>query len=267
MQELLTKKRRKELKRYFDIVQTLVAFNLKIRYRGSFLGIYWSLLNPLIMTGVYTAIFGAAFVEHYNNSILLYMLAAFTGLVAIHFYTTSTSQALVSLVTNGSLLNKVKLPLGAFPVGMIAAHMVQFCVGALPLLFLVTLVTSRNPINAVALLCPVVSLAMFCLGIGYIVSALYVFFRDLPYLYEVISFLMWISTPVFYPSEIVPAKVQPILKLNPLSSIIESIRDIVLAGDLPNAFLILQSILAGSIVLMIGWMFFQLLKPHYMDLI
>ncbi|MEA5468208.1 ABC transporter permease [Spirulina sp. 06S082] len=262
-----TTQQKDDFKRYFEIVRTLVEFNLKVRYRGSFLGVYWSLLNPLIMTGVYTSIFGAAFIDHYNGSIARYMLAAFTGLVAIHFYTTSTSQALLSVVTNGMLLNKIKLPLAAFPLAMVVAHLVQFCVGSLPLLFIVALVTSKNPLNAIALFFPVASLTMLCLGIGYIISALYVFFRDLPYFYEIVAFLLWISTPVFYPAEIVPQKIQPILKLNPLSSIIESIRQLVLSGQSPDLSLIFQSVLAGSIVLMIGWMFFQILKPHYMDLI
>ncbi|WP_204105252.1 MULTISPECIES: ABC transporter permease [Spirulina sp. CCY15215] len=259
--------REESFQRYFEVVRTLVEFNLKIRYRGSFLGIYWSLLNPAIMTGVYTAIFGEAFIKYYNGSILRYMLAAFTGLVIIHFFTTSTSQALLSLTINGTLLNKLKLPAAAFPLAMIFSHLVQFCIGALPFLVIVTLIISKSLLNAIALLFPIIGLAMLCLGIGYIMSALYVFFRDLHYFYEIISFLMWISTPVFYPADIVPQNIQPILKLNPLSSIIESIRQIVLSAQFPDLFLIFQSVLTGSIVLIIGWLFFQILKPHYMDLI
>ncbi|MFM7370584.1 MAG: ABC transporter permease, partial [Sphaerospermopsis kisseleviana] len=99
-----------QVQRYWELLQVLVSRTLKVRYRGSFLGVYWSLLNPLIMTGLYTAIFGVTFASYYGNSIINYVLAAFTGLVVINFFSASTSQALVSVVNNGALLNKIQLP-------------------------------------------------------------------------------------------------------------------------------------------------------------
>ena len=115
-----------QIKHYIELLQVLVSRNLKVRYRGSFLGIYWSLLNPLIMTGLYTAIFGATFAKYYDNSVTNYILAAFTGLVVINFFSASTSQALSSVVSNGALLNKIRLPVSIFPVSMIVANVFQF---------------------------------------------------------------------------------------------------------------------------------------------
>ncbi|MFM6136233.1 MAG: ABC transporter permease, partial [Sphaerospermopsis kisseleviana] len=97
-----------QVQRYWELLHVLVVRTLKVRYRGSILGVYWSLLNPLIMTGLYTAIFGATFASYYDNSILNYVLAAFTGLVVINFFSASTSQALASVVGNGALLNKIR---------------------------------------------------------------------------------------------------------------------------------------------------------------
>jgi hypothetical protein len=88
---------------------------------------------------------------------------------------------------------------------MIAANIFQFAVGSLPLLALVTLYSSHSLINVLALLVPLIALSLVCTGIGFLVSALYVFFRDLPYFYELVVFALWMSSPVFYPSEIVPA--------------------------------------------------------------
>ena len=79
-----------EVSHYIELLQVLVSRNLKVRYRGSFLGIYWSLLNPLIMTGLYTAIFGATFAKYYDDSIPNYVLAALTGLIVINFFSAST---------------------------------------------------------------------------------------------------------------------------------------------------------------------------------
>ena len=86
------------LGRYIEIAQILAIRTLKVRYRGSILGIYWSLSNPVLMTFVYTAVFGTAFSSYYDNSILNYILACFVGLATLNFFSTSTSQALTSVV-------------------------------------------------------------------------------------------------------------------------------------------------------------------------
>lgn len=255
------------LQRYGELAQVLVNRNLSVRYRGSILGIYWSLLSPLIMTGVYTAIFGAAFASFYDDSLLNYILAAFTGLVVINFFSASTSQALMSVVGNGALLNKMPLPMSVFPLSIVMANVFQFCAGPLPLLMLVAGLTSRSLLNVVTVILPFTALVMICLGVGYLVSGLYVFFRDLPYFYELVTFALWITSPVFYPSEIVPENVKPFLIFNPLTGIIESIRQIVLSGELPDIGLVAEAWLSGVILLTLGWFCFRWWKPQFMDLL
>jgi lipopolysaccharide transport system permease protein len=253
--------------RYLELLQILVERNLKGRYRGSFLGVYWSLLNPLIMTGLYTAIFGTVFAKYYDHSTLKYVLAAFTGLVVINFFSAATNQALASVVGNGGLLNKIKLPISIFPVSMIVANIFQFIMGPLPLLLLVTLLLSKNLLNVLALIFPLLALSLVCIGVGFLVSALYVFFRDLPYFYELVCFVLWIGSPIFYPADIVPEKVRYFLQLNPLFPIIESLRQIALSGKLPDLGLIAHSLLNGIILLMLGWSCFRAWQHQFMDLL
>jgi ABC-type polysaccharide/polyol phosphate export permease len=256
-----------QIGRYWELIYVLVSRNLKGRYRGSFLGVYWSLLNPLMMTGLYTAIFGATFASYYNNSLMNYVLAAFTGLIIINFFSAATSQALTSIVNNGPLLNKISLPVGTFPLSMIAANLFQFAVGAFPLLAIITILNSQSIWNLLALPLPLVSLALVCTGIGFIVSALFVFFRDLPYFYELVVFMLSIGTPIFYPAAIVPPVIKPFLEANPLSSIIESLRQIALSGTYPDLGLIASSLLTSVIILTIGIVTFQWLRPQFMDLL
>jgi ABC-type polysaccharide/polyol phosphate export permease len=256
-----------QVQRYWELLQVLVSRTLKVRYRGSLLGVYWSLLNPLIMTGLYTAIFGATFASYYDNSILNYVLAAFTGLVVINFFSSSTAQALASVVGNGALLNKIRLPVSVFPVSMIAANVFQFSVGVLPLLVVITLINSQSLVNVFALLFPFLALILVCIGVGFLVSALYVFFRDLPYFYELVIFVIWISSPVFYPAAIVPKQVKQFLGLNPLSPIIESIRQLTLSGTAPDLSLIGSALLSGIIIMSLGWACFQWWRPQFMDLL
>jgi lipopolysaccharide transport system permease protein len=256
-----------QIRRYWELIEILVERNLKVRYRGSLLGIYWSLLSPLLMTGLYTAIFGTTFASYYDNSIINYLLAAFTGLITINFFSASTIQALKSLVDNGKLLNKIKLPFSIFPLSMVAANIFQFMVGSFPLLILVTLFKVGLSLRIFAILIPFCSLILVCAGIGLLVSTLYIFFRDLPYFYELVVFVLWISSPVFYPSEIVPDPVKPFLVLNPLSPIIEGFRQISLTSEPINLIILVQGFLSGLVVLTIGWLVFRRFRHQFIDLI
>ncbi len=249
----------------------LAEREIKVRYRGSFLGVYWSLFNPLIMTALYTSIFGDAFKKYYHNSLSQYILAAFTGLVVIHFFQGSTSQALASVVNNGSLLNKIRLPVSVFPLSTILANTCQLVIGILPLLTILTLAISKHRweslINVLAIPLPLIGLILLSTGVGLLVSALFVFFRDLPFFYELVQFVLWLTSPIFYPAAIVPEQVRPFLKLNPLSPIIESLRQIILTDDLPDLQLISGAWLSGLIILAIGLVSFNWLRPKFMDLL
>ena len=255
------------LRRYWELLNVLVSRNLKVRYRGSFFGVYWSLLNPLLMTGLYSAIFGTAFASYYDDSILNYILAAFTGLVVINFFSASTSQALNSIVNNGSLLNKISLPSSVFPVSIITSNVFQFSVGVLPVLAVITFIYSQSLVNVLALFLPFLALVLVSTGVGFLVSGLYVFFRDLPYFYELVVFVIWLSSPIFYPAAIVPPHIKQFLVLNPLSPIIESLRQITLSGTSADFGLIWGALLSGMIILSLGWACFHLWRDQFMDLL
>jgi lipopolysaccharide transport system permease protein len=256
--------------RYWEIVSVLARRELKVRYRGSFLGVYWSLFNPLIMTAVYATIFGAAFDKYYHNSLWEYILSAFTGLAVIHFFNGATGQALGSIVGNGSLLNKVKLPISIFPFSIIVANTFQLLVGMLPLLIIVTILRSPHSsilLNVITIPLPLLALILISTGIGFLTSSLFVFFRDLPFFYELIQFILMLTSPIFYPAAIVDPNVRMFLELNPLYPMIESLRQIVLSGNPPDFLLIYRSLLSGIIVLVIGWICFHWLRPKFMDLL
>jgi ABC-type polysaccharide/polyol phosphate export permease len=255
------------LERYLDLVRLLSSRTLKTRYRGSILGVYWSLSNPLLMTGIYSAIFGTAFASYYNNSVLRYMLATFTGLAVLNIFSNTTSQALPSVVDNGGLLNKVRLPVSAFPLSIVASNAFQFAVGTLPVLCIIAAFGSRSLLNVLCVVFPAVSLLLVTAGFSYIASALYVFFRDLPYMYELVLFVMWITSPIFYPIEIVPLRVRPFLALNPLVPIISSLRQIALTHNAPDLILIGWSLLTGVVTLAVGLALFHALRKEFMDLL
>lgn len=257
------------LRRYVDLVTIVASRTLKTRYRGSVLGVYWSLSLPLIMTAVYSLIFGVNFSKdaYYHGSIVDYILACFTGLIVINFFSATTTQALTSIVGSGALLNKIKIPVSVFPISIVCANIFQLLVGALPVLLIVTLITSHSPLNMLALFVPIIALVMIATGFSLLASGLFVYFRDVPHLYEVVVFILWMTSPIFYPPDVVPAVIRPYIGLNPLVSVMNSVREIALSGSLPDLHLMGLAVLSGLIVLIVGALFFLTIKSDFMDLV
>ncbi|MFZ1123641.1 MAG: hypothetical protein WAN59_00690 [Candidatus Baltobacteraceae bacterium] len=165
-----------KLRRYVELMEIIASRTLQTRYRGSVLGVFWSLSNPLIMTSVYALIFGTAFASYYQGSVMRYVFATFVGLAVLTVFSGTTSQALTSIVVNGALLNKVRLPFSIFPVSNVAANFFQFFVGTLPLLCIITALESRNPVNLLALFVPALALILTSIGFSLLTGSLYVYF-------------------------------------------------------------------------------------------
>jgi len=249
------------------LVTTFAERNIKSRYRGSVLGVFWSLSNPLIMTTVYTAIFGSAFAKYYGGSIVNYILAVFMGLTVVTFFSQASSQALLSVVSAGSLVNKIRIPLSVFPIAIVVANLFQFVVGVLPVLVLVTAFVSHRPDRVILLIFPAIALLLVTLGASLAVSALYVFFRDLPYMYELVVFVCWMTSPIFYPEEIVPVNLRPWIELNPIAAITSDIRRIAFEQGSPHIHLLVITPLVALVTAIGGAIIFFLLQKHAMDLL
>jgi len=245
----------------------LASRTLKTRYRGSVLGIFWSLSNPILMTVVYTAIFGTAFAKFYGGSIFNYVFATFVGLAILNLFSQTTSQALASVVTAGGLLNKVSLPVSLFPISFVASNFFQFSVGPLPLLAAITLYKTHSLLNVVALIIPCAALLLVTIGFSLLTSALYVYFRDLPYMYEIVLFMVTMTSPIFYPLALVPAKVQPFLSINPLIFMVGSLRNIALERGIPDFHLAGRCLITGIVYFLIGSIVFATRKRDFMDLL
>jgi len=255
------------VRRFWDVVFVLTRRLLNVRYRGSRLGVYWSLLNPLLMTIVYASVFGANFAQYYHGSIKEYVVNVFIGLIVLNFFVGATEAALTSVVANGTLLNKLRISFEAFPVAAVASFGVQLAVGATPFLLVLTLGCSGRPEHLLLLPIPLASLALLSAGIGFVIAGLYVHYRDIPYMYEMVAFLIWITSPVFYPISIAPERIQAVLKLNPLYPILQSLREVVLAPVITEPYLLLWALLTGGGVCAVGYALFRMMKPTFMDML
>ncbi len=221
------------------ILRMLVTKDFKLKYRRSFLGIAWSVLNPLLMMVVMAVVFSTIFAQGRNGGLVtpeMYPLYLIVGNVTFAVMSDSTSQSLMSILWASSLLKKVKIHRWVFPVQKILFSLVNFGFSlvavALVMLWFRIVPTWHLILLPVALLL----LMMFCMGLGMALSALTVFFRDVQHLWSVILTAWTYATPIFWTSDYIyamPQWLQTILLVNPMYNYLQFMRDIFLFQTTP----------------------------------
>lgn len=241
--------------------------SLKARYRGSTLGVLWSFGNPVIMTVLYTAIFGTHFAQYYDGSIARYLFSVFVGLVVATFFMSATSESLVTVVGNGNLLNKVAVPPAVFPLASVAANLFQQLVTTFPVLLIVSIAISHDPIRIVLVPVVLLGLALLTTGFALGLASLYVFFRDLSHLWGIAGFMLWMTSPMFYPEAVVPERVRVWFHVNPIAQQMTAIREVTLAQGHRNYDSVGIAFLTGLAFCVLGIALFRMTRRHFMDLV
>jgi lipopolysaccharide transport system permease protein len=254
-------------RRNIEIVRMSAIRQLKTRYRGTFLGVFWSFANPILMTGLYAILFGTAFSSYYGGSVLRYIFSVFVAVVVVTFFSQSTAEALTAVVSNGGLLNKIAVDPETFPVASIAANAFQHAITTFPLIMILTAAITHDPVRIV--LAPIVLAALILLvaGCGLALSALFVFFRDLSHLWGVISFIFWMTSPVFYPASLVPERVRPWFEINPVGLAIAALRNVALGTGPIDVVLLAKFIVVALIFALGGHLIFRAKRNTFMDLL
>jgi ABC-type polysaccharide/polyol phosphate export permease len=217
------------------------------------------------MTLVYSLVFGRTFSAYYGDSKLRYVAALFVGLSLMNYFSTSTTQALHTVVTSGLLLNKMRVPSIVFPISSIVSNSFQLACGTLPVLLVIAIAVGHNPLWMLTIVLPLVALLWLSLGVGLALSALYVFYRDIPYLYELTYFALFVATPVFYPLSIIDPRYRPFIEYNPLSLVVEQVRLVAVLGEAPSLTDTALAMAAGLTILGLGLLVFRRASTTFMD--
>jgi lipopolysaccharide transport system permease protein len=216
-----------QLIRYRGLIQSLVARELKARYRGSALGFFWSFVNPLLMLGIYSFIFGTI-LPNKDPKTVPYAIFMFCGILPWTWFSSSLLDATGSLISGGNLIKKVLFPAEVLPIVSVLANMVHFFLG-LPILAGYMIWYQHFP-DAIGLLwLPVVMLIqlIFTIGLGLGLSALTVHFRDVRDLLSNLINFWFFCTPIIYPYYMESVqKYLPILKLNPFYHLVVPYQEI-----------------------------------------
>lgn len=239
--------------RYRFLLDQLVLREFKTKYKRSVLGIFWSFLNPLLTMIVQYVVFSTLFRSDIPN----FPVYLFCGIICFNFFSESSNSAMMSIVGNASLINKVYMPKYIYPVSRVLSSVINLLLSLLPLL-IIMLVTG-TPITKAILLLPygLVCLIIFSMGMGLILATMMVFFRDTAFLWGVLVMLWMYLTPIFYPITIIPAKLLTLYKLNPLYHIIGFVRQVLMYGVTPELSTFLACALSALGVLAVGALIFK----------
>ncbi len=244
---------RQQHSQYAFVIRQLTSREIKRKYARSYLGIVWSVLNPLLSMAVLSLIFSQLFRRSIENYPIYYL----TGYILWQMFTGATTAAMTTLVDNKPLLLKVKFPMDLFVLTRVYTALINL--GYSLAAYVVMLAVFRIAPKWTMLLSPVIILLLFLfsLGISYMLAAAYVFFGDVKHLYTVALTLWMYCSAIFYPVEQLQGVIRVVIQNNPLYVYIHCMRGAVMTGELPGGTEWLQMVLWGAGACLLGVMVFR----------
>ena len=246
---------------YSELIKNLVASDLKIKYQSSVLGFAWSMLNPLLMMLVLYVVFNNIF-RFEQEHFALYLLI---GIIAWRFLANGTMTAMSSIVGKPSLVTKIFIPREVLTFSVV---MSAFISSILEFMVLVPLlIIFGASISITMLLFPVIHILYFGLvyGISLTLASLYVYYRDLNQIWDIVLQIGFYASPIIYPLSLVPDKYLFYYTLNPITKLMVMYRDVLLYNTVPTLSDILLVVGSGLILLVIGTMVFKKLSPRFAE--
>ena len=209
---------------YKNLLKELVRRDVKTKYRRSVLGMLWSVLNPLGMMIIMSIVFSHVF----RSNIVNFPVYLMCGQIMFNFYNEASTVAMSSILGNAALIKKVYVPKYLFPVSKVCSCFVNLVTSFIALVIVIVATGTKLSWTALLVFIPVIYVFVFSLGMGLMLSALVVTFRDLQHLYGVLITAWMYMTPIFYPVDMLPGWVADLVRLNPLANFIEMFRDVIL---------------------------------------
>lgn len=238
--------------KFRPLLGELVARDIKIKYRRSVLGVFWTLLNPLCMMTVLSVVYSNLFKFAVDN-FPLYLLS---GQVVFNFFSESTTSSMSAIVGNAALIKKVYMPKYLFVLSRVISSVINL--GASFCALIVVMAVTRAELHWTVLLSwvPLIFLIVFSVGMGMLLASLTVKFRDVMHLYSVFITALMYLTPVIYPMNILPGWLSRIVLLNPITNMVMMFRDTIMYNSLPGIVDIVVALVEAIAMLGIGMIVF-----------
>lgn len=232
--------------KYKFLFEELVKRDYKKRYKRTILGMVWSVLSPLLMLSVIAVIFG----NFFGRSIEHYIIYLFSGQVIYSYFLEATNEGMLALVSNSSIFSKINVPKYLFLFSKNVSALINFGIILVIYFCFVAFEGISFTWQFILLLYPVICLILMNVGIGLILSALFIFFRDIQYLYRLFTQIVAYCSAIFYSIDILPQHLQTLFYCNPIFVCITYFRSIVLHNTVPDLWLHL--LLAGYALVLFG---------------
>ena len=242
----------RKLKEHKFLFEELVKRDLKKKYKRTIFGMFWSILSPLSMLCVLAVIFGHLF----GRSIPHYLIYLFSGQVIFNYYIESTNGGMSALTGNANIFTKINVPKYLFLLSKNVSSLINFFI--ILCIYFLFVVIEGLPLTwtFVMLIYPIACLILINLGMGLILSALYIFFRDVEYLYRIFTQIVMYGSAIFYSIDILPTNLQLLFYCNPIYVCITYFRSIVIDAVIPPVWLHILLALYTLVIVSIGcWMY------------
>ncbi len=251
----------KELYQYRELLKTNVQKEIRGKYKGSFLGVLWSFLNPLLMVLVYALVFPYIMRTNVDN----YLVYLITGVIPWNFFTTCITTGCNCVWINGGIIKKVYFPREILPISVVAAGLINFLISCIIILLFVLFGGIGFSIELLWL--PLIAIIQSALSLGllFILSAINVYVRDIEYLVGFLLNLLFYATPILYTADMFPESIRWVLYLNPMTTIIESYRNVFYYQQSPALIPLMIVFTVSFIILIIGYLIFKKLERGFAE--
>lgn len=254
-----------------DLIRQFTRREIEGRYRGSFLGLFWSFVNPLVMLAIYTFVFGIVFQARWSTTdtggLSEFALILFCGLTAFNVFGECIGRAAILIVGVPNYVKKVVFPLEILPISVLGAALFHGLISLTILLVANLLITGTFQWTLILLPVVVLPLLFLSLGLMWFLASLGVFIRDIGYTVALVVQVLFFLTPIFYKLENIPEPLQTFIRFNPLASIVENVRRVVLWGRMPSWFGFALWLMLTGAVMILGYAWFMKTKKAFADVI
>jgi lipopolysaccharide transport system permease protein len=246
---------------YLFLLRNLVLKDFRTRYRNMSLGVFWSLVNPLVMMVVLTFVFTKIF----SSSIPKFPVFVLCGIVPFNFFSQAWATGTTSIIDNAQLIKRVPVPREAMPVASVLGNAIHLCI-QVGLLLSVAL-AFRTGINRYWLWLPLLWTCeiVFVCGCALLCGALDVYVRDMRYVVESACTVLFWLVPIFYDISIVHPRYAELYQFNPIAALVLALRSIILQDKAPGAPLLTKLFLVSFLMFGLGWYVFRRLRHRFYD--